>query len=470
MVQAEGTSVKNQTTIQYNDINRVITTTSDRDSYGDNLLKSQALYDGLGRTIESRQYDSASNYIAVNTVYDALGRASQVSNPHRSGEPVLVTTTNYDALGRIINVTTPDGAAVVTAYNGARVLVADQAGMQRISETNALGQLINVWEVRASDSATESVSFPGYPGITAGYRTKYVYDALNNLKTVTQQIGTSGSIQLRTFTYDSLSRLISATNPESGTVTYSYDANGNLLSKTDARNITATHTYDALNRPVTKTYTSGAITTPQVKYFYDQQVLPSGAPSYNRGFATGRLVAATYGGGSEGDYYGYDELGRTNIKYQRINTTNYQVQATYDRAGMITSETYPSGHVVNYSHDQAGRLTSFTGNLGGGATVNYATGIQYNGYGLKSRETYGTQTPLYLNLHYNNRLQMADLRLGDNSNDEWNWSRGALTFFHGSNAIIQANPVYPSFNNNGNLLAADTFSAADRRWSGVACA
>jgi RHS repeat-associated protein len=448
---ASSSTVKNQTSFDYNDAERTITTTSDKDTFDDKKLKSAVVHDGLGRTIESRQYESASSYISVNTFYDALGRASQVSNPYRPGEPVSWTTTEYDALSRVTRVTTPDGASVVTAYNGARALVTDQAGRQRISDANALGQLINVWEVTSSDSATESISFPGYPGITAGYRTKYVYDALNNLNTVTQQIGTSGNTQTRTFTYDSLKRLISATNPESGTVTYSYDANSNLEMKTDARNITTTYTYDALNRPVTKTY-AGSVSTPQVKYFYDQQALPTGAPSYTRGFATGRLVAATYGGGSEGDYYGYDELGRVKIKYQRINTTNYQIQATYNRAGIITSETYPSGHVVNYSHDQAGRLTNFTGNLGGGAAVNYATSIQYNGYGLKSRETYGTQTPLYLNIHYNNRLQLADLRLGDNSNDEWNWSRGALTFFHGGNAITQGNPVYPSFNNNGNLL------------------
>jgi YD repeat-containing protein len=35
--------------------------------------------------------------------------------------------------------------------------------------------------------------------------------------------------QTRTFVYDSLKRLSSATNPQSGTVSYDYDGNGNLL-------------------------------------------------------------------------------------------------------------------------------------------------------------------------------------------------------------------------------------------------
>ena len=41
-------TVKSQTTFTYDDPNRTVTTTSDLSSYGDNALKSQGLYDGLG--------------------------------------------------------------------------------------------------------------------------------------------------------------------------------------------------------------------------------------------------------------------------------------------------------------------------------------------------------------------------------------------------------------------------------------
>jgi len=45
---------------------------------------------------------------------------------------------------------------------------------------------------------------------------------------------TSQSSRNRSFTYDDLGRLTSATNPENGTVQYSsYDGNGNLLTKVD---------------------------------------------------------------------------------------------------------------------------------------------------------------------------------------------------------------------------------------------
>jgi len=66
----------------------------------------------------------------------------------------------------------------------------------------------------------------------------------------------------------SLSKLSSATNPESGLIQYSYDNNGNLTSKTDARGITTSYVYDNLNRVKTRSYNDNP-QTPTVSYFYD---------------------------------------------------------------------------------------------------------------------------------------------------------------------------------------------------------
>ncbi|MFL6285759.1 MAG: hypothetical protein ACJ74Q_21685, partial [Pyrinomonadaceae bacterium] len=106
--------------------------------------KGQVIYDGLGRTTESRRYETPAQYISTLTRYDALGRASEVSNPFRPGpqvEPVW-TKTSYDALGRAWMVTTPDGAKGITHFDGVRTLVTDQARKQRISRTDALGRLM----------------------------------------------------------------------------------------------------------------------------------------------------------------------------------------------------------------------------------------------------------------------------------------------------------------------------------------
>src|SRR5438034_3709982 len=58
----------------------------------------------------------------------------------------------YTTLFRsVVSVTTPDNAAVSTYYSGNQVLVKDQAGKERMSQTNALGQLTDVWEIVPSN-------------------------------------------------------------------------------------------------------------------------------------------------------------------------------------------------------------------------------------------------------------------------------------------------------------------------------
>lgn len=72
-------------------------------------------------------------------------------------------------------------------------------------------------------------------------------------------------------------------------------------------------------------------------YKYDNQTLPTGAPSFTRGSSIGRLVAVTYGTGSAGSYQGYDQgtvpdetqsplsrvFGQRRIPYQKVVTTDY---------------------------------------------------------------------------------------------------------------------------------------------------
>jgi YD repeat-containing protein len=220
-------------------------------NFNDNVLVSSSIYDGLGRTIESRKYEDGSNFIASRIEYDGAGRGHKTSNPFRQNETVVWTTQGFDALGRVTSVTTPDYSVVNTSYSGNSVTVTDQAGKRRKSVTDALGRLTDIWE----DPQPQNPS-----GLN--YQTTYIYDTLDNLVKVTQ------GIQQRFFMYDSLKRLIRARNPEQGTLAslnlsdpltgnsawstgYQYDVAGNPTQKTDARGIVATFAYDSLNRNTT---------------------------------------------------------------------------------------------------------------------------------------------------------------------------------------------------------------------------
>ncbi len=432
----------------------MITTTADHKTFNDNILTAKSFYDGLGRTRRSAASEG-STWTITDTRFDALSRVSQVSNPYRAADPGsasapadLWTTTDYDALSRVIRVTTPDDAHVDTAYSGNQVTVTDQAVKKRRSETDALGRLIKVTEDQGG----------------LNYETYYSYDALGNLRQVTQ-----GS-QTRTFAYDSLSRLISATNPESGTMTYAYDPNGNLIEKTDARGVKTTMIYDALNRVKSRVYsgitpegTTAANATPPVFYFCDDySTLPSGAPAWSGTPSKGRLIGVTYGSGSEGTYYKYDAAGRIVTNHQRQGTSNYATTYTYNLAGGVKREDRGSRFRISSSYDDAGRLrgmdTSFTPFL---SYVPRVKDISYTPFGAIQSETYGNG--LIHSMGYNERLQPTEIRLGRPDNLESvfriNYIFGTAHNVNGQDAEITLN------HNNGNIARIKYFISGTLQYS-----
>ena len=396
-------------------------------------------FDNLGRTIRTRSVDPAGDDYTL-MCYDNMGRVSKMTNPFRGYSTQTCSTTTgldwtsmtYDAEGRVTAVATADTAQVTTAYAlatsgspiGTAVMVTEQASKSRKSVTDALGRLTTVYEDPAS----------------LNYATSYSYDTLDNLTGVTQ-----GS-QTRTFAYDSLRRLTSATNPESGTITYGYDNNGNLTSKTDPRttggsNWATAIAYDALNRIITKSYSNDGGVTPPVNYYYDNASLPSGAPSFTRGYSTGRLVAVTYGASSSnGTYRGYDELGRVVRQYQQTDGVNYLTEATYYLNSAMASETYPSvpgasdRRTVSYSLDSAARLSSLSSSATMYAPAASVSSIAYAPHSALTSESYGNG--LIHAVTYNNRLQPNEIKLGTSGSPA---------------SIVDLTYSYGTTTNNGNV-------------------
>jgi RHS repeat-associated protein len=308
---------------------------------------STAILDGIGRPIQS-QLTAPEGTLFVDTTYDALGRVSTVSNPHRASTLPTdgTTTTQYDSLSRVIKMIPPDGTStsdnVTTSYAGNCTTVTDQAGKARKSCSDGLGRLTQVFEDPTS----------------LNYLTAYSYDVLGSLKNVSQ----AGS-RTRTFIYNSLSQLLTAANPESGTTTYTYDNNGNVQTKTDARAIKTTYSYDALNRLTGKTYSDG--TTASATYAYDQSA-PWGTTLSNY---IGRLTTE-YTSNSSGtltdNLYNYDPLGRViwRGQCQPLNCalSSQYAMYTYNLIGSPTSlRTVQTGvldFTISYGYDSADRLTS----------------------------------------------------------------------------------------------------------------
>ena len=304
----------------------------------DPSMVSETIMDGLGHAIETLVTSVTPN-IRTDTAFDGLGRVHTVSNAYYVGSssPSDGTTTyTYDAVGRTTNVQYADANNAATSYAANCATVTDPATKKRQSCSDGLGRLTQVTED------------PG--GL--GYVTSYSYDALDNLTAVTQ-----GSLT-RSFHYDSLSRLTSATNPESGTVNYSnYDGNGNLLTRTDARNITTTYSYDALNRLTQKSYSDG---TPSALFGYDQSKTTIGSYEFNVGYGIGRL-SYTFNNPNIMDAYSYDPTGRIvdfyNCTPNFCGGTPWHTHYAYDLAGGVSSWTHPGGFTLTHTLDGAQRVT-----------------------------------------------------------------------------------------------------------------
>jgi RHS repeat-associated protein len=470
--------VEKHTATEYSDPERHVIVRSDLDTTGDGKLITIQHYDQLGRTRLTRKLESGNPVeatdetkgVKIQTRYfagDSNNSYGLVSAPYRAatsgaagGEAGMAwNRTKSDKGGRVIEVETFAGAAppapwgsnsvssgkVTTGYDAEFTTVTDQAGKKRRSETDAFGRLVKVTED---------------PGGSLNFETTYLYDSLGNLRKVTQ------GAQNRWFAYDSLSRLIRVKNPEqdinsslsphtdpvslysSGwSMAYSYDANGNLTQRIDARGIVANYHYDALNRNWGIDYINGSQEN-YVRRVYDGAVNGKGRLHYD--WTQEGSVNVTHMAIDS-----YDALGRPLTKRQHFWQGGgwgpaYAVQHAYDLAGNVKTLTYPSGRIVNYSYDQAGRLSVFSGNLGGSPRT-YADTIGYNAAGQMIKERFGTNTSLYHNSHYNNRQQLVSTRVGDSATDEWNWSRGAIGFYYGTTAVNTGNIFANDTDNNGNL-------------------
>ena len=309
---------------------------------------------------------------------------------------------------------------VRTDIDANRTLVTDQAGKQRISKTNSLGHLTNVWEIRSSDASTVSVTFPG-TGISHGYQTSYEYDVLNNLLHVDQ------GVQDREFTYSSLSRLLSAENPESGVIEYEYDNNGNLVEKTDARGILTSYVYDHLNRVTDRTYANepSGSETADVEYTYG-----TASPKVGKLTKVESSVSTT-------EYTSFDILGRVTASKQTTDNTDYTSSYSYNLSGALIEQTYPSGRKVKNVLDNSGDLALVQSRRNSSEGYwNYASSFLYNPAGAVTKMQLGNGR--WESTQFNSRLQPTQIALGS--------TPGAVN-------LLDLDYSYGTTDNNGNVMS-----------------
>ena len=430
-------------------------------------------FDGLGRPV-NKILSEGSSQIYTRTAYDAQGRKAQVWNPSRcdqrtatscSGETTWGSTRfQYDGLGRQTLLIPPDGTATtnneVTIYPGNTVLVTDEMGNQWQRTSDALGRLTKVLEP--------------LPSTAPNIETDYAYDVLNNITGVNQKGASSETPRQRSFTYDSLSRLITSTNPETGTICYGtwsggsvgsgtcqsqygYDANSNLVKKTDARGIVTSYSYDILDRILSKTYSNDPSGTLSSCYQYDSSTYALTNPNLigrlaNSWTQSGACPAAPPSSGMStlDAVTAYDLMGRisnesTCTPGSSCSSLSNSVSALYDYAGNMTSLGYPDGRTVSQSFDSAARLsnvayTSWNGNsVSNQGYLTVPTG-GYDPAGHLVSATYGNGISMSVPITaaYDSRERIHALAYGATSSPVWS---KAYTYSSNSNLLLATDNV-----------------------------
>jgi len=387
---------------------------------------SVAVSDGMGHVVQTIMKDPAEGDVASETTYNGEGQVYTKTNPHR---PSLSSTTDgtsksyYDALGRPTLQIHPDGNSLTWCYDGVAsvgntngvckshiggsgaavtwVDNQDESGNQWQRSSDGLGRLVQVEEPNGTTAA-------------ASMETDYLYDGLNNLASVTQQGNGSSGTRARSFSYNSLSQLITSNNPETGTICYGvwsgsncvngYDANGNLTAKTDARSIKVSYQYDALNRLYARNYNNG---DPSACMQYDVALSgssdsnPLGALTAEWTAPAGTCPATTTSPVSSIPSTAYnstvpqkhDPMGRTQIEQQCPYTaacnSNYVFQYGYDLAGGIVqynngmpeSGSSTSAPALNWGITYMSQGGTSTGQLGSFGVAQFPDGQQGQPWG-----------------------------------------------------------------------------------------
>ncbi len=422
--------------------------------------RTRFAYDNLGRltqltdarnTVTTYQYDNGDNLTGVTANVKASCPAGEQCN--------LVTSYSYDSAGRLLSLTEPNNQVTRTEYDPAgrllRLIQNYQNGIHEGGEAadrdvittyeyDSASRLLSVIDPLGRKTRYEYDTLNRVRRVILNYQdgvysagvpdqdliTTYSYDAVGNLKSVTNNAG-----ETTTFDYDELNRLLKIQNPKSK-IEYRYDAVGNRTTLIDPNLIETRYSYDALNRliSVVESYQDGAF-NPAIpdqdiitRFNYDPvgnliQIQNPKSQIQNLQYDALNRLTALIDPLTLATRYGYDQVGNTtvitdaqsqisNLQYTPLNqlkTLNYpgttpDATFSYDKVGNRLTMGDGLG-TTNYTYDGLDRLTQVAPPVVGGqsSTVSYL----YDLSGNRTRLTYPDTSQINYTYDALNRLSQA---------------------------------------------------------------
>jgi RHS repeat-associated protein len=304
-----------------------------------NGQKESFHYDSLGRVDTKTVYAAGSTTPGETITYhfDSLGRNDTVTDG--TGTTTRVTSYAFDLDNRVTSITSPEGT-VNYVYDP------------------ATGRHTETW--------------------TANSDTKYAYDQLGRVQTVTvakQNGATLGTPLVTTYYYTAVGNIDHITYPNGAETDYGYDTLIRLTSVTNKKGTTVLSSYtyalenDGLRTGVTENQleTDGSTSTVTKTWTYD------GLRRLTQEAVTSSITANNYT-----DNYSFDLVGNRLTKTHAQGGQTLTVIYTYNNNDQLTSESGSgsSTYSTTYGYDINGSLTSVTRTGSGAETDTYGYDLQ----------------------------------------------------------------------------------------------
>ena len=439
---------------------------------GHNRGQLRAITNALGQTTVFGEYSALGK---PGKITDASGLETSLSYNFR-GDVLTRTTGNlrtsysYDAAGRLLSLSLPGGRRLSYSYSGSKLAsitdalgnaisysydsLGRQSGQElrdpentlRYSLQLAYDQVGNLSKRLYADNAEEQFAYDPVANLVRavdplGVVSEYGYDALGRQLTEKRAgqtvatmaydsqdniIGvTDARSHVTTSVYDDFGRERKVVSPDAGTSASVYDEAGNLVSQTNALGERVELSWDVLNRPV-RIQWPGAVRP--VAFSWDQGM-------------AGRLAAV-----QEEEierHFSYTSLGQVAAESFSRDGAGFTLRYGYDEAtGELSSITYPSGTVLRYSRDAAGRISGLRF-----GEHDLATAIRYLPFGPVQGMTLGG---VNLSRSHDQRYQLSRIQAGSL---DYSYSRNAAGQVTGIEGL--ATPVVASGSESSTIDASN---------------
>ena len=350
---------------------------------------TEATYDLAGRKLTDKDargnvttygYDQAGRMVSMTNAnnktwtyaYDNRDRRTSMTDPRNR-----TTLYEYDGRGRQTKVTSPDATFVLQTYEGMGLMLSrtDQANKTSFwsydtasrlkTMTDALG---NITEY-GLDNANNKISQKDARLNT----TTYEWDALNRRA---KRCLPAGMCEL--MTYDLVGNMLTRTDFNGRAITYSHDLRNRQLTVAASAvafpgELGITTTYSPTGKRLSMVDASGTTT-----WAYDNQdrvsakATPQGTLSYT--YLPNSLVASVNSSNANGTSinYGYDNVNRlATVLDNRLAATTTN---SFDDADNLATIVYPNGVINSYTVDQKDQVTVLQIQRNAAILANYGYG------------------------------------------------------------------------------------------------